>query len=140
MSIGLNNITIDRRNKRMQKINLSVGNVSLEAELLDTPTANKILDALPLESSANVWGDEIYFDIPLRLAQEPDARADVEIGDLAYWPAGPAFCIFFGPTPVSTGVQPRAYSPVNVFGRVIGDAGQLKGVANGAAVMVSQAK
>ena len=140
MSIGLNNITIDRRNKRMQKINLSVGNVSLEAELLDTPTANKILDALPLESSANVWGDEIYFDIPLRLAQEPDARADVEIGDLAYWPAGPAFCIFFGPTPVSTNDQPRAYSPVNVFGRVIGDAGLLKGVANGATVMVSQAK
>ena len=124
----------------MKKINLSVGNVSLEAELLDTPTANKILDALPLESSANVWGDEIYFDIPLRLAQEPDARADVEIGDLAYWPAGPAFCIFFGPTPVSTSDQPRAYSPVNVFGRVIGDARQLKGVANGAAVMVTQAK
>ena len=124
----------------MKKINLSVGDVSLEAELLDTPTANKILDALPLESSANVWGDEIYFDIPLSLAQEPDARADVEIGDLAYWPAGPAFCIFFGPTPVSTGEQPRAYSPVNVFGKVIGDAKQLKGVTNGSAVMVTIAK
>ncbi len=124
----------------MKKINLSVANVSLEAELLDTPTANKILEALPFESSANVWGDEIYFDIPLSLAREPDARADVEIGDLAYWPSGPAFCIFFGPTPVSTDDQPRAYSPVNVFGRVIGDAKQLKGVANGAAVMVTQAK
>ena len=124
----------------MKKINLSVGDVSLEAELLDTPTANKILDALPLESSATVWGDEIYFDIPLSLVQEPDARADVEIGDLAYWPAGPAFCIFFGPTPVSTGEQPRAYSPVNVFGKVIGDAKQLKGVANGSAVMVTIAK
>ena len=124
----------------MKKINLSVGDVSLEAELLDTPTANKILDALPLESSATVWGDEIYFDIPLSLVQEPDARADVEIGDLAYWPAGPAFCIFFGPTPVSTGEQPRAYSPVNVFGKVIGDAKQLKGVTNGSAVMVTIAK
>ena len=124
----------------MKKINLSVGNVSLDAELLDTPTANKILEALPLESSANVWGDEIYFDIPLNLAQEPDARADVEIGDLAYWPAGPAFCIFYGPTPVSTGDQPRAYSPVNVFGRILGDAKQYKGVANGAAVMITQAR
>jgi hypothetical protein len=108
--------------------------------MLDTPTASKILEALPLESSANVWGDEIYFDIPLSLAQEPDARADVEVGDLAYWPAGPAFCIFFGPTPVSTGGQPRAYSPVNVFGRVLGDAKQFRGVPNGAAVKVTIAQ
>ena len=122
----------------MAKINISAGNISLEAEILDTPTASKILEALPLESSANVWGDEIYFDIPLSLEQEPDARADVEIGDLAYWPAGPAFCIFFGPTPVSTGDQPRAYSPVNVFGRVLGDAKQFKKVSSGAAVMVTK--
>ena len=108
--------------------------------MLDTPTAYKILEALPLESSANVWGDEIYFDIPLNLAPEPDARAEVEVGDLAYWPAGPAFCIFFGPTPVSTGDQPRAYSPVNVFGRVLGDATQFKGVSSGAAVKVSIAE
>ena len=124
----------------MAKINLSVGNVSLDAEMLDTPTASKILEALPLESSANVWGDEIYFNIPLSLAQEPDARADVEVGDLAYWPAGPAFCIFFGPTPVSNGGQPRAYSPVNVFGRVLGDAKQFKSVPNGAAVKVTIAE
>ena len=124
----------------MAKINLAVGNVTLQAEMLDTPTANKILEALPLESSANVWGDEIYFDIPLNLAPEPDARAEVEVGDLAYWPAGPAFCIFFGPTPVSTGDQPRAYSPVNVFGRVLGDAMQLKGVPSGAVVKVTIAE
>ena len=122
----------------MAKINISAGNISLEAEILDTPTASKILETLPLESSANVWGDEIYFDIPLRLEQEPDARADVEVGDLAYWPAGPAFCIFFGPTPVSTGDQPRAYSPVNVFGRVLGDARQFKGISSGTAVMVTK--
>ena len=124
----------------MAKIIISVGNVSLEAEMLDTPTASKILDSLPLESSANVWGDEIYFDIPLSLEQEPSAREDVEVGDLAYWPAGPAFCIFFGPTPVSTGDQPRAYSPVNVFGRVMGDAKQFKGVSSGAAVRVTKAE
>ena len=124
----------------MAKIIISVGNVSLEAEMLDTPTAKKILEALPFESSANVWGDEIYFDIPLSLEQEPSARADVEVGDLAYWPAGPAFCIFFGPTPVSTGDQPRAYSPVNVFGRVMGDAKQFKGVSSGPAVRVTEAE
>ena len=122
----------------MEKIKISVGSVSLEAEMLDTPTANEILDALPFEGSANVWGDEIYFDIPLHLEQEPDARADVEIGDLAYWPAGPAFCIFFGPTPVSTSSQPRAYSPVNVFGKILGDAKQFKRVSNSMVVRVTK--
>lgn len=121
----------------MKKINISVGDVSVEAEMLDTPTANRILEALPFKSSANVWGDEIYFDIPLSLEPEPDARADVEVGDLAYWPAGPAFCIFFGQTPVSSGDKPRAYSPVNVFGRVLGDARQFKGVSSGAAIQVT---
>ena len=121
----------------MAKIIISVENIVVEAEMLDTLTAHKILEALPLESSTNVWGDEIYFDIPVKLDLEPQARADVEIGDLAYWPAGPAFCIFFGPTPVSTGDQPRAYSPVNVFGRVLGDAKQFKRVSNGAVIKVS---
>jgi hypothetical protein len=120
------------------KINISVGNVSLEAEMFDTPTAARIFEALPIEGAANVWGDEIYFDIPVNLEQEPDARADVEVGDLAYWPAGSAFCIFFGPTPVSTGDQPRAYSPVNIFGRVLGDAGKFRGIASGAPVKVTQ--
>ncbi len=123
---------------KMEKINISVDNVSVEAEIFDTPTAGKILEALPLESPANVWGDEIYFDISLSLDPEPDARADVEVGDLAYWPAGPAVCIFFGPTPVSTGDQPRASSPVNVFGRVIGDSKQFKGVSSGAVVKVTK--
>ena len=122
----------------MNKINLSVENVSLEAEMLETPTAGKIIEACPIESSVNVWGDEIYFDIPLSLEQEPDARADVAVGDLAYWPAGPAFCIFFGPTPVSTGDQPRAFSPVNVFGKVLGDAKQLKAVSSGATIRVTK--
>ena len=121
----------------MVKINISVENLSFEAEMFDTPTASKILEVLPLESSANVWGDEIYFDIPLNIDLEPEAGADVEVGDLAYWPAGPAFCIFFGPTPVSTGDQPRAYSPVNVFGRIIGDAKQFKSVSSGAIVTVT---
>ena len=106
----------------MNKVTITAGDVSLAAELNDNLTAQAVWEALPIEGSANVWGDEIYFDIPLSLELEPEARADVEVGDLAYWPAGPAFCIFFGPTPVSKGNQPRAYSPVNVFGRVLDDA------------------
>ena len=123
----------------MGKIMIEVENISMEAELLDTPTARKIADALPIEGSVNVWGDEIYFDIPLVIDQEPGAAQDVAVGDLGYWPAGPAFCIFFGPTPVSTGDQPRAYSPVNVFGRVLGDPHLFKGVPNGAAIRISAA-
>ena len=120
------------------KIKITVGKISIEAEMLNTLTATRIFEALPFEGSANVWGDEIYFEIPLTLEPEPEARADVEVGDLAYWPAGPAFCIFFGPTPVSTGNKPRAYSPVNIFGRVLGDARKFKGVASGAPVKVTK--
>jgi hypothetical protein len=123
----------------MDKIIIAVENISMEAELLDTPTAQKIEDALPLEGSVNVWGDEIYFNIPLTLDQEPDAVQDVKVGDLGYWPAGPAFCIFFGPTPVSSGAQPRAYSPVNVFGRVLGNPEQFKSVSNGATIKITPA-
>ncbi len=122
----------------MQKIKISVENVSVEAELLDTPTAKKILEALPLESSVNVWGDEIYFDVPVNLEPEQDARAEVDVGDLAYWPAGPAFCIFFGPTPVSVGDEPRAYSPVNVFGKVVGDPKQFKSITGQATIRVTR--
>jgi hypothetical protein len=123
----------------MDKIIIEVDNISIEAELLNTPTGRKIAEALPLEGSVNVWGDEIYFDISLAVEQEPDARQDVEVGDLAYWPAGPAFCIFSGPTPVSTGDQPRAYSPVNVFGRALDNLQPLKSVSGGATIKITAA-
>lgn len=123
----------------MSKIMIEVGNLVVLAELENTPTAQKIREILPIEGSANVWGEEIYFDIPLQAGLEADAREDVEVGDLGYWPAGPAFCIFFGPTPVSRGDEPRAYSPVNVFGQVIGDAKQFKTVSGGAKIFVTTA-
>ena len=121
----------------MEKINISVENLPIEAEMFETPTARNIIEALPLEGSVNVWGDEIYFNIERHLELEPDARENVAVGDLAYWPAGPAFCILFGPTPVSTGDQPRAYSPVNIFGRVSGDTGQFKTVSDGAVIKIT---
>ena len=121
----------------MGKIMIEVDNLAISAELKDTPTARKIIEILPIEGSANVWGEEIYFDIPLQAELEPDAKEEVEVGDLGYWPAGPAFCIFFGPTPVSTGNTPRAYSPVNVFGKVLGDAKQFKTVPGGAKIRIT---
>ena len=124
----------------MDRIIIAVENISIKAELLDTPTGRKIAEALPLEGSANVWGDEIYFSIPLTIEQEPGASQDVAVGDLGYWPAGPAFCIFFGPTPVSYGDQPRAYSPVNVFGRLLDNPDTLKTVSNGATIKIAPAE
>ncbi len=127
----------ERQYRQMAEILIQVDHLSVSADLKNTPTARKILEILPIESSANVWGEEIYFDIPLQAELEPDAREEVEVGDLGYWPTGSAFCIFFGPTPVSRGDQPRAYSPVNVFGRVVGDAKQFKNVTGGAKITVT---
>ena len=92
--------------------------------------------ALPLTGVASRWGDEIYFAIPVHQPEAPDARQDMQVGELAYWPVGTAFCIFFGPTPASTGVAPRAYSNVNSFGTVEGDTAALEAVRDGDAVLV----
>ena len=116
------------------KIKITAGEVSLAAKLNNSPTAQQIWQALPIEGRANIWGDEIYFEIPIMASQAADARVEIEVGELGYWPVGHAFCIFFGPTPVSTDEQPRAYSPVNVVGRVVGDATRFKAVPHGAVV------
>jgi len=124
----------------MKRILVSAGGVTAEADLLETPTAAAIWEALPFEGEANTWGQEIYFEIPVTVAEEKASRQEVEIGDLGYWPVGKAFCIFFGPTPVSKGARPRAASPVNVFGRVIGDAKTFHKVREGSQVRVSRAE
>lgn len=118
-------------------VRISVNEISLIAKLDASPTAQAVAAALPIDGTVNVWGDEIYFEIPVAVAPADDARAGVDVGDVAYWPPGRAMCIFFGPTPVSTDERPRAYSPVNVFGRVSGDASALKAVPDGAAVSVT---
>ena len=123
----------------MAEIVIEAGGLQLVAQLDDSLTAKLVFEALPLSASVNTWGDEIYFEIPVEIEPAADARADVAVGDIGYWPPGNAFCVFFGPTPASSGSQPKAASPVNVFGRVIGDATRLRGVADGAAVRLSKA-
>jgi len=122
----------------MNRITIAAGDVSLPAELNDSPTARQIWEVLPIEGRANIWGDEIYFEVPVMADQEPDARAEVAVGELGYWPVGHAFCIFFGPTPVSTDERPRAYSPVNILGHVLGDATQFRAVGSGARVQIAR--
>jgi hypothetical protein len=123
----------------MNQIIITAGNISLPAELNDSATAQQLWAALPIEGRANIWGDEIYFAIPVETGSEPQARAEVEVGELGYWPPGHAFCIFFGPTPVSTDDRPRAASPVNILGRVLGEATQFRSVRNGATVRLERA-
>jgi len=102
------------------KIAISIGTDSIEAELNDSATALAIVDALPIETDFNVWGDEIYFSIPVDVGQE-NGKEIVELGELGYWPPGNAFCIFYGATPGSTEDEIRPASPVNPVGRIIGD-------------------
>ena len=122
----------------MERVTISIEGISVTAELFETPTAKLILESLPLEGKVSTWGDEIYFMIPLEAGLEPESRADVEVGELGYWPSGPAFCIFFGPTPMSTSEKPRAASAVNVFGRVLDDCAQLRTVPSGAKILVAK--
>ncbi len=124
----------------MTKIIIESGDVRLNAEFNDSETSRAVLGLLPIRGSANVWGDEIYFSIPMHVEQSADAKQEVEVGDLAFWPVGDAFCIFFGPTPVSNGDIPKAYSPVNVFGKIHGDVAILRDVSNGDQVKVFKAE
>ena len=120
------------------RITIAAGSVAMDAELNDSATAQMIWNALPITGRANTWGDEIYFEIPVQADQAADARTDVEVGELGYWPVGHAFCIFFGPTPVSSGDEPRAASPVNPLGRVLGDATAFRQVPAGTEVRLSR--
>ena len=108
-----------------QSIRITVGDIELDAELNDSETASRILAELPIRSNFNTWGDEIYFQIPVT-ADPEDPRETVDSGDLAYWPPGKAFCIFYGPTPASEGDEIRPASPVNPVGRVLSGAEALK--------------
>jgi hypothetical protein len=122
-----------------KKIRLKAGPVETVAELNDSHTAESIWRILPVKGIAQTWGDEIYFVIPADLPQE-NAREVVEVGELGYWPPGKAFCIFFGPTPVSRGKEIRAASPVNVFGKISGDAMVFKKVKSGTKIVVERSK
>ena len=120
------------------KLSITAGNVQATATLNDSSTATAIWNALPIEAGGNTWGDEIYFSIPVHVAED-NARAVVELGAIAYWPPGNAFCIFFGPTPASLGSECRAASPVNVVGAIDGDARAFKQVRSGARVTLRKA-
>ena len=122
----------------MSRIRFDFGALSFEAELLDTPTAKAVLAALPVTASVLTWGEEVYFDVPVTVAREPQARDVVTPGEIAYWPDGPAIAIGFGRTPISRSGETRLASPCNVFARVLGDVKVLKPVKAGTRVQVTK--
>ena len=109
-------------------IRITIGNMTINGKLNETPTALKIAEALPINATFDTWGEEIYFTIPVTASLDESAREEVELGDLGYWPTGKAFCIFFGQTPMSSGGKIIPASAVNIVGRIIGDAARFKEV------------
>ncbi len=121
-----------------KKIKITVGGVEALAELNDSETAAAIWKKLPVEAKGEFWGDEIFCDIGLAMDSE-DPRELVSEGDLGYWPPGEAFCIFYGPTPTSREGEIRPYSPVNIIGRILGEANVFKTVKDPSKVKLEKA-
>ena len=122
-----------------RKIRIITGQLKVEAELNDSSTAQSIWDALPIEASNNLWGEEIYFPIPVKAGREKGSREVVSAGELGYWPPGHSFCIFFGPTPASRGDEIRAASAVNIIGKVLSDPKAFLKAKDGAKITLEKA-
>jgi len=121
----------------MSRIRFSFASLTLEADLLDTPTARAIAAALPLTSQVLTWGEEVYFEVPVELPKEPGARAVVTPGEIAYWPEGHCIALGFGRTPISQGNETRLASPCNIFAHAVGDVKVLAAVRAGSKVTVT---
>jgi len=124
----------------MKNIIIKSGDVTLQATLNDSATSELIYNALPIEGSVNLWGDEIYFSIPVMTVLESDSREEMELGELGYWPTGQAFCIFYGPTPASSGDKPVAASAVNVLGKLNGDFSNVREIPYGEIITIEKAE
>ena len=123
-----------------KKVRILVNDLKAEAELNESKTAQMIWDALPIEGKTSLWGEEIYFPIPVKTGLEQGAREVVSPGELGYWPTGHAFCIFFGPTPASRGDEIRAASAVNVIGKVLSDPKAFRKVKDGAKITLEKSQ
>lgn len=122
----------------MRRLRMTIGFVTLDAELFDTPTADAIWNALPFASKARTWGEEVYFSTPLSVKQEKDARDVVQAGELAFWVEGDSIAIGFGRTPISRGDEIRLAARTNIWGRALGDVKQLKSVKSGAVIKIEK--
>ncbi len=123
----------------MRRLRMTIGSVTLDAELFATPTADAIWNALPFTSKAQTWGEEVYFSVPVSVPKEKDARDVVQAGELAFWVEGECIAIGFGPTPISRGNEIRLADTTNIWGKALGNVKQLKSIKAGAAIRVEAA-
>lgn len=123
----------------MKKIKIKTEKYEIEAVLNETETAEKIYNSLPIESEVNTWGEEIYFDIPVKTGLEKPVET-VKIGDLAYWPPQNCFCIFFGKTPTSTGDEIKPATAVTIVGKITSGLENLKKIKSGEKIYIEKSK
>jgi hypothetical protein len=128
----------DQAGSIMARLRFDFGTLTLDAELLDTPTGRAVAAALPISSSVLTWGEEVYFEVPVQVPAEADARAVVTPGEIAYWPEGHCIALGFGRTPISRGDETRLASPCNIFAKALGDVKALAAVRAGATVKVTR--
>jgi hypothetical protein len=120
----------------VRRIIIRCGEVELRAELLDTATADVVYRALPIESEARTWGEEVYFPVPVQIEREAYARDVVERGEIAYWVEGHCIAIGYGPTPISRGDEIRLASPTNIWATALDDVRALSTVRDGDPIRV----
>lgn len=122
----------------MARIRITIKDIEIFGELFGTETAQALLNALPIEATPEEWGDEFYFEIPVQMQLDETATTRVKIGDIGYWPPGNALALFFGPTPISRGIDPVPASDVNLVGRMLGDATVLKKVKGAGKIRIEK--
>jgi hypothetical protein len=123
--------------EKFMRVRFDFGTLTLEAELLNTPTARAVAAALPITAAVMTWGEEVYFEVPVKAAREPEARAVMTPGEIAYWPEGRCIAIGFGRTPISQGDETRLAAPCNVFAEALGDVKALARVKAGTAIKLA---
>ena len=121
-----------------RQIQISTGNLTLAATLNELETANQLWESLPITGRVQIWGDEIYFSIPVNVEEELDSQETVRAGAVAYWPPGSALCLFWGPTPVSAPGEIRPASAVNLVGIIDNDPTLLAQVPAAAEIVVEK--